>query len=112
MKLPLLRPQRRQPLETAELEPANRPWSATLALVCQECEGVTASLTPAQALKEAKAVARASGPKKRIRVTGSGCLDVCPSVGVAIAVCADGIDAHCFVARSASSIEQLSSHIA
>jgi hypothetical protein len=97
---------RRNRRDSGVLEPVDRPWTTGLVLVCQECDGGPAK--PVDVLKEAKAVTRLLGPKKRTRVTGSGCLDVCPKEGVAIAVCVDGGVSRCLVAHNVSSLQQLS----
>jgi hypothetical protein len=55
-------------------------------------------MKPAALLRESKAAARGTG-RKQIRVTGSGCLDVCPSKGTAMAIVLDGADAHCVVVK-------------
>ncbi len=101
-------PWRRHPTSATEvLEWTDRPWTTALVLVCQECNGTTAGTTPAIALKDAKSISRSIGPKGRFRVTGSGCLDVCPKLGVALAVSIDGAPTRCAVARSSDAVRAL-----
>jgi hypothetical protein len=74
-----------------------RPWRRGLVLVCLECEGST-SMKPTAVLQLSKAAARSKG-RKEIRVTGSGCLDVCPTKATAIAIVVDGADARCIAVK-------------
>ena len=97
---------RNPPTPTEGLEWIDRPWTNAIVLVCQECDG-DEGMTPTAALKEAKSVARAVGPKGRSRVTGSGCLDVCPKRGIALTVSVDGAPARCAVVRSLPAVQLL-----
>jgi hypothetical protein len=90
----------------------DRPWSASLLLVCQECNGNGDHATPPNVLKEFKSAARAAGPKGRTRVTGSGCLDLCPKHGVAVAVSIDGQPTRCAVVTSSVAGRELAEVLA
>ncbi len=89
------------------VEWVDRPWGQALVLVCQECDGAP-GLNGADGLKAAKATVRSVASKKQARVTGSGCLDVCPKGGIAVALSADGAPTRCLVVRSLSNIHDLS----
>jgi hypothetical protein len=84
---------------------ALRPWKRGLVLVCQECDGA-ATAKPSEVLHAAKRVARSEG-RKQIRVTGSGCLDVCPSRATALAVSVDGTSTSCVVVESLDAVRSL-----
>jgi hypothetical protein len=89
-----------------QLDWTARPWKNALVLVCQECDGA-ADFTAVDALKGARTVVRSVASKKQARVTGSGCLDVCPRRGVAIAAVVDGSPARCAVVSTQASIQHL-----
>jgi hypothetical protein len=102
-----LRWRRLPPKSNDALEWTNRPWSRSLVVVCQECDGRGDDFTPPIVLKAAKSMARTVGPKGRARVTGSGCLDVCPKNGVALAISIDGAPTRCAVAHTPTSVAEL-----
>jgi hypothetical protein len=83
----------------------NRPWHEGLVLVCYKCDGAV-DASPADVLKATKQLTREQG-RKAFRTTSSGCLDLCPANGVAIAVAVDGEPAKCFVASSVDALRSL-----
>jgi hypothetical protein len=88
----------------ANLVEVPSPWTTGLVLVCQKCEGVADAPDFVRVVKQ---LGRATTGRNALRVTVSGCLDVCPTKGIAMAVMMNGATARCVVAESADAVHEL-----
>jgi hypothetical protein len=80
------------------------PWSTAIVAVCQKC---VRSPETVDVLRAAKSLGRKAPERHAVRVTESGCLDVCPTKGIAMAVMVNGSPARCVVAESVGAVRQL-----
>ena len=69
--------------------PVRRPWRSALVLVCRECDGGS-GFGPKRVRKAMNAEAKATLPRKAVRVATVSCLDVCPKRATCVAVVGAG----------------------
>lgn len=69
--------------------PVRRPWRSSLVLVCKECDGAR-GFGPKDVRKALRAGAKATLPRKAVRVAAVSCLDVCPKRSTTVVVAGVG----------------------
>lgn len=77
------------PKHSSHLEPVESPADEAMVFVCEKC-GKHAECSGKDLRHELRSELKAQGRKGAVRVVLTGCLDICPKEGVALALAQSG----------------------